>query len=85
MEKKPWYARTRLHDLKYTHVIRHYAQDEIKRGKFKRGAVNNYLAANVRKTSTHIIYESENAWNQVVETRVPIGDVIEIKEYSEDE
>ena len=80
-----WNGRHRLHDLKYTHVIRHYAQDEIKRGQFKRGAVNNYLAANVRKTSTHIIYESENAWNQVVETRVPIGDVIEIKEYSEDE
>lgn len=80
-----WNGRHRLHDLKYTHVIRHYAQDEIKRGQFKRGAVNNYLAANVRKTSTHIIYESENAWNRVVETRVPLGDVIEIKEYSEDE
>lgn len=80
-----WNGRHRVHDLKYTHVIKHYEQETIKRGQTKRGAVHDYLAANVRKTSTHIIYESENAWNRVIETRVPLGDVIEIKEYSEDE
>lgn len=76
-------GRSRLFDLKYTHIIRHYSQETIKRGVTRRGVVNDYVAANVRKTSTHIIYESENAWNQLIETRVPLGDVISIEEISE--
>lgn len=74
----------RLFDLNYTHIIRHYAQETTKRGKTKRG-INNYFAANVRKTPTTIVYESENALNQVVTTVVPLGDVLDIKEIENEE
>ncbi len=77
-------GRARLFDLKYTHIIRHYSRETNKRGKTRRGAANDYLAANVRKTGTHLIYDGENAWNQIIETRVPLGDVLSIKEIEDD-
>ena len=86
-----WNGRSRLHDLKYTHYITHRALEPMRRKDAiaalhgercfcTPGRVNTYLAANVKKTDTHIIYESENAWGQVITTRVPLGCVIEIKE-----
>lgn len=71
-----WNGRCRLHDLKYTHIIRHRGDD---------GKVYDFLAANVRKTGTHIVYESENAWNQVLTTTVAYGNVLSIKEIENEE
>lgn len=89
-----WNGRHRLHNLKYTHYIKHRSLEPMRRSDAiaalrgepcycTPGRVNTYLAANVRKTDTHIIYESENAYNQVVVTRVPLGCVISIEEIPE--
>lgn len=68
MAKK--YPKSRLFGLKYTHIIRH---------KSKEGRVYDYLAANVTRTGTHIVYDSENAWGDLVSTSVPYGEVLGIE------
>ena len=82
-----WNGRHRIHNLKYTHYIKHYPLEPMRKKDVLKGGIvfctkgppNTFLAANVRKTPTHIIYESENAWNQVVVTKVPLGDVIYVE------
>lgn len=89
-----WNGRHRLHDLKYTHYIKHRSMEPMRRKDAiaalhgaschcTPGRVNTYIAANVRKSDTHITYDSENAWGQVITTRVPLGCVISIEEIPE--
>lgn len=68
MAKK--YPTSRIYGLKYTHIIRHRSHE---------GKEYDYLAANVTKTGTHIVYDSENAWGGINTTHVRYGDVIAIK------
>ena len=67
-------GRSRLYGLKYTHIIRHRNHE---------GKVYDYLAANVKRTGTHIVYESENAWGGISVTKVAYGNVLAIKEIEE--
>ena len=89
-----WNGRCRLHNLKYTHYIKHYSMEPMRRkdaidalsGKpcyCTPGKPYTYLAANVRRTGTHIVYDNENAWNQVITTSVPIEYVLSIEEIPE--
>lgn len=71
-----WNGRSRLFGLKYTHIIRHRSHE---------GKVYDYLAANVKTTGTHIIYESENAWGGISTTKVSLGNVLAIKEIVEED
>ncbi|MBQ4071116.1 MAG: hypothetical protein IJD51_01710 [Clostridia bacterium] len=69
-------GRSRLFGLKYTHIIRHRSHE---------GKVYDYLAANVKRTGTHIVYESENAWGGISVTRVAYENILDIKEIKEGE
>ena len=69
-------------EMKYTHVIRHYSPQRTPTGE---RVAYNYLAANVRRTESHICYESMNAWGNIVTTRVPIHAILNIELYEEEQ